>query len=81
MVIITSAVFAHTEWQKLLMHIAGQKQPEFRHSYAQFFPMIVEMAKNEEKYNLDYLSNNLESIKALVSIIHTQTSFFLIKIS
>ena len=54
------------------LHEVGKKLTEiyendFRHSYSQFFPLIVTIAKVEKgEDNLDYLSNNLESIRNLV---------------
>lgn len=36
---------------------------DFRHSYSGFFPLILEISRSEDLYNLDYLSNNLESIR------------------
>ena len=38
----------------------------FRHNYSEFFPLIVEIANNENNYSLDYLSNNLEAMRLLV---------------
>ena len=38
----------------------------FRHHYSGFFPLIVEISKDEKHYSLDYLSNNLEAIRKLV---------------
>lgn len=38
----------------------------FRHSYSRFYPLILEIAKDENKYNLDFLSENLENIRVLV---------------
>ncbi|MCH5271592.1 MAG: hypothetical protein J1E83_12720 [Lachnospiraceae bacterium] len=32
---------------------------DFRHSYSSFFPIIVEINKDENKYNKDYLTENL----------------------
>lgn len=37
----------------------------FRHSYSKFFPIIVDIGK-EENGNLEYLSNNLETLQELV---------------
>lgn len=42
----------------------------FRHSYAQFFAMIVEMSQPDNEYNLEYLSTNLEAARALVEESH-----------
>ena len=53
-----------------LRDIAGKLKTlysnNFRHSYARFYPLILEIAKDENEYNLDYLSDNLESIRRLV---------------
>ena len=38
----------------------------FRHSYSGFFPLILEFSKDDNPYNLDYLSNNLESVRDYV---------------
>lgn len=38
----------------------------FRHSYAMFFPMIVEMSKEDNRYELEFLSNNIDRARALV---------------
>lgn len=38
----------------------------FRHDYSEFFPLIVEFSKDDNEYNLDYLSNNLQTARSLV---------------
>lgn len=38
----------------------------FRHNYSQFFPMIVEMSQEGNDYSLEYLSTNLEAVRAMV---------------
>lgn len=38
----------------------------FRHNYSEIFPLIIEFSKSDNKYNLDYLSNNLQSARDLV---------------
>lgn len=38
----------------------------FRHNYSEFFPLIVDIAKDDNKYDLDFLSNNLNMTRALV---------------
>lgn len=38
----------------------------FRHNYSEFFPLIVECSKDDNEYNLDYLSNNLQATRNLV---------------
>ncbi len=38
----------------------------FRHSYADSFSLIIGISKEEEKYSLEYLSTNLDNMRALV---------------
>lgn len=38
----------------------------FRHNYSMFFPLIVDIAAKDTEYSLDYLSTNLERIRALI---------------
>lgn len=38
----------------------------FRHNYSDFFPLIVEVAKDDNVYNLDYLSVNIEASRLMV---------------
>ena len=38
----------------------------FRHNYSEFFPFILEIAKDNARYSLDYLSNNLETLRQIV---------------
>lgn len=39
---------------------------DFRHDYSEFFPLIVEFSKDNNEYNLDYLSNNLQAARDFV---------------
>ena len=43
----------------------------FRHSYFEFFPLIVDMAKDDGKYSLDYLTANLDAMRKLVETDYT----------
>lgn len=38
----------------------------FRHSYSEFFPLIVEISRDDNSYSVDYLSNNLEALQTLM---------------
>ena len=33
----------------------------FRHNYSEFFPLIVELSKDDNEYSLEYISNNFHS--------------------
>lgn len=39
---------------------------DFRHNYSQFFPMIVEISQEDNNYSLEYLSINLDAVRAIV---------------
>lgn len=38
----------------------------FRHNYSDFFPVILEIYKEDTRYSVDYLSNNLKTLQAFV---------------
>ena len=38
----------------------------FRHNYNEFFPLIVEFSKEDNAYDLDFLSNNLQEMRNMV---------------
>ena len=39
---------------------------DFRHNYSSFFQLNIEISKDNNKYNLDYLSNNLQNIRSYI---------------
>lgn len=39
---------------------------DFKHSYSGFFPLILEISKGEQQEEIEYLSNNLESIRTYI---------------
>lgn len=41
-------------------------QGGFRHNYSDFFRVIVEISRDDNEYNLDYLSNNIVAARELV---------------
>lgn len=54
------------EVRKMVIKLKALYSNNFRHNYSEIFPLIVEIAKNENSYSLDYLSNNLEAMRVLV---------------
>ena len=54
------------EIREIAIRLKGLYSDGFRHNYSEFFAIIVEMAKDENEYSLDYLSNNLEAARVLV---------------
>lgn len=55
-----------SDLRKIAVKLKGLYTSNFRHSYSQFYPLILEIAKEENNYNLDFLSENLENIRILV---------------
>lgn len=54
------------ELRKKALQLKGLYKGGFRHGYSEFFPLIVEIDKDDNQYNLESLSNNLENVKELV---------------
>ena len=55
-----------TDVRRMAIKLKSLYTENFRHSYSDFFPIILEIAGEENKYNLEYLTNNLESVRSLV---------------
>ena len=49
-------------------------QGGFRHNYSDFFPIILEIARQDNDYSIDYLSENLESLRVFVENDYVITS-------
>ncbi len=54
------------EIRAMLLKLLETYKGDFRHSYSSFFPLILDISKNDNECNLDYLSNNLDSICSYV---------------
>jgi len=39
---------------------------KFRHNYSDFFPIILDISREDNDYSIDYLSENLETMRAFV---------------
>ena len=55
-----------SEIRKVAISFKALYSSNFRHYYSEFFPIIVDIAKDGSGYSLEYLSNNIESLRALV---------------
>lgn len=54
------------EKREVALKLVQLYQGGFRHSYSDFFPIILEVSKENNKYSIDCLSENLETLRAFV---------------
>lgn len=54
------------ELRQMLVKLKFIYSNDFRHNYSEFFPLIVDISKDNNSYNLDFLSNNLEALREMV---------------
>lgn len=59
-----------TDIKKVTIDLVKLYQNNFRHNYSGVFPIIVKIAKDDTPYNIDYLSNNLETLRSFVESDH-----------
>lgn len=63
---MASAMKEDDELREIAIKLKGLYTDGFRHVYSEFFALIVEIAKDDNAYNLDFLSNNIMNVRALV---------------
>lgn len=63
---LSKRMYDETDIRKLSLQMLEIYKGDFRHSYSGFFPLILKISKGEQQENLDYLSNNLESLRAYI---------------
>lgn len=54
------------EKKTIVLKLVQVYQGTFRHNYSDFFPIILEISKDDNQYSIDYLSENLETLRAFV---------------
>lgn len=69
---LASALLEDEELVNMAMRLRGVYTEYFRHSYSAFFPLVIKIGQENSGYNLDYLSNNMEALRALVEIDYVQ---------
>ena len=55
-----------SDLRKMAIQLKTLYSSGFRHSYSEFFPCIVEISKDDNVHNLEYLSNNLVALQFFV---------------
>lgn len=63
---MASAMKEDEELREIAIKLKGLYTDGFRHVYSEFFALIVEIAKDDNAYSLDFLSNNITNVRALV---------------
>lgn len=63
---MASAMKEDDELREIAIKLKGLYTDGFRHVYSEFFALIVEIAKDDNAYSLDFLSNNITNVRALV---------------
>lgn len=63
---MASAMKEDDELREIAIKLKGLYTEGFRHVYSEFFALIVEIARDDNAYSLDFLSNNITNVRALV---------------
>lgn len=63
---MASSMKEETELRQIVFKLKGLYTDGFRHTYSEFFALIVDIAKDDNAYNLDFLSNNIMNVRTLV---------------
>lgn len=63
---MAASLFEDQEAMNMCSRLKELYSNGFRRNYAQFFPIIIDIGKEDNHYNLEYLSNNLNCLKDLV---------------
>ena len=54
------------EIRRKAMELLEIYKDDFRHGYSSFFPMILDIAQKDDEGSLEYLSNNIETLRSSV---------------
>jgi len=63
---MASSMKEEDELRDIALKLKGLYTEGFRHVYADFCPLIDDIAKDDNEYSLDFLSNNIMCVRALV---------------
>lgn len=64
--ILATSITGKEEILNLIKELKKLYANSFRHTYSEFFPIIVDIHNSPKEYSLEYLSNNLEELKKIV---------------
>lgn len=63
---ISKSLLDESGTREIALKLLDIYQGDFRHNYSGFFPIILEISKSDNEYNLDCLSENIENIRAYI---------------
>ncbi len=69
---LSKDVLDHEEQLKIIQKLQMIYQDGFRHSYSDFFPVILEIFKEDNEYNDEYLMTNLESLREKLEVDYSE---------
>lgn len=55
-----------TEKREIVLKLTELYNSDFRHNYSGFFPIIMKIFQEDNEYNIEFLSNNLEALRSFV---------------
>lgn len=55
-----------TEKREIVLKLTELYNSDFRHNYSGFFPIIMKIFQEDNEYNIEFLSNNLETLRSFV---------------
>lgn len=59
---LSEIVLEETSYVQYLNRLNVLYQDNFKHQYSDFFPIILKILEDDNQYNIEYLSNNLDSL-------------------
>lgn len=62
---LSTRLLEENEIRRTALEFKELYSPDFRHNYSDFFPVILKV-DSDSKYTIDYLTNNLESLREYV---------------
>lgn len=62
---LSEAILQESDIRRTALELRELYTPDFRHSYSEFFPVILKIDE-DNKYDIDFLSNNIELLRLYV---------------
>ena len=59
---LSETMLSEDSYAQYLNRLNALYQDNFKHQYSDFFPIILNILKEDNSYNIDYLSNNLDAL-------------------